>query len=198
MKAIRKNVLFAMAAVISAFVVFASGYLCVLNPDRPWPYWLAIAVVGCAWTANYLARGDRADAKAEARRRQLTQAIVLSGLLLAVALGTALMARLEWTSGFVGELGERSRGLVTGAVVVVLANAIPKQVSSGRRLAMLRIAGWALVMGGVGYALAWLLLPLASANFAALLVLLSALTYAVVRIVLYGGKHRCIPPSTSG
>ncbi len=101
MKAISENVLTSLAVVISACVVFASGYLWYLSPLRPWPYLLAILVVCIAWTLRHLARGDRsADPTSRAARRKFTQAIVSSGLLLAIALGGALFARMGWTIGF--------------------------------------------------------------------------------------------------
>ena len=97
MEMISGKVLTVLAAVVSAGVVFASGYLCYLNPERVWAYSLAIAVVCVAWIARYLSRGGgEADARSQAVRRKLTQAIVSSGLLLGVALGGALMARLGW------------------------------------------------------------------------------------------------------
>ena len=70
-----------------------------------------------------------------------------------------------------------------GVIIVVFANSIPKQVSTARGLAMRRIAGWALVVGGLGYALSWLFLPLAYANIAAPLILFLGLMYALVRIL---------------
>jgi hypothetical protein len=101
MQAISENVLTSLAVVISACVVFASGYLWYPSPLRPWPYLLAILVVCIAWTLRHLARGDRgADPTSRAARRKFTQAIVSSGLLLAIALGGALVARMGWTIGF--------------------------------------------------------------------------------------------------
>ena len=197
MKSVRESVLFTMAAIISACVVLASGYLYYVQAGSPWPYRLTIIVVVCAWTVRF-ARGDRVDASGGGQRRELTWAIVLSGSLFVVALAGVWIGRVGWASEFAGEISERSRGVVIGVVVVVLANVIPKQAGSGRRLAMLRIAGWALVMGGLGYAMAWLLLPLSIANVAALLVLLLSLTYAVARIALYKRKHPFISSPPSG
>jgi len=100
MKTISENVLTSLAVVISACVVFASGYLWYLSPERPWPYVLAILVVCIAWTLRHLARGGGADPTSRTARRKFTQAIISSGLLLAIALGGALFARMGWTVGF--------------------------------------------------------------------------------------------------
>lgn len=78
--------------------------------------------------------------------------------------------------------------------MVALANAIPKKVSSARSLALLRIAGWALVLGGADYALAWLVVPLSYANDAALLALLAATIYGAARVVWPSMKYRSLPP----
>jgi len=95
MKAISENLLFSLAVLISACVVLASGYLCYVSPARQWPYLLAVAVVGVAWTARHLANGGRdANPTSSAARRKITQAIISSGLLLAIALGGVLIARL--------------------------------------------------------------------------------------------------------
>jgi hypothetical protein len=95
MKTILENGLASLAVVITACVVFASGYLWYLRPDRPWPYFLAILVLCIGWILRQLARGDGgANRRSWRARRKLTQAIVSSGLLLAVALGGALFARM--------------------------------------------------------------------------------------------------------
>ena len=99
MKTIPENILSLLAAVISACVVFVSGYLYYVSPERRWPYLLAIAVVCGAWTARGLFRGD-GDSKSQAVRRKLTYSIISAGLMLGVALGGALMARLGWMVGF--------------------------------------------------------------------------------------------------
>lgn len=198
MKTISESALRSWATAISAFVVGAGGYLCFVNRERPWPYLLAIAVVCVAWIARYVAAGDSKTERSLAKRRKLTLAIILSGLLLAVALGTKLIAQFGWMLGFASELGERSSGFLMGAIVVVFANTIPKQVGSGRRLAMLRAAAWALVLGGAGYALAWALLPLTYAGSAALLAMLLGLAYAAVRVTWCSVTHRSVPPPPSG
>ncbi len=96
MKANFEKALNSLAVIIIACVVFASGYLCYLSPERSWRYLLAILIVCVAWITRYLYRGDReAGARSGVARRKVTQAIVSSGLLLVVALAGAIMARLE-------------------------------------------------------------------------------------------------------
>jgi hypothetical protein len=195
MKTIWDKVLFILAAAVSAWVACAAGYLYSVNPERTWLDLLPVAVVCIAWIARHSRRGDPgADPASRAKRRKITQAIVLAGLLL----GMPLFARLGWPAGLELEFEKRSIGFMMGVMVMFASNAIPKQASSARGLAMRRIAGWALVLGGAGYALAWVLLPLAYVKTAALLILLFALTYAVVQIAWSMHKHRSVPPGRSG
>lgn len=195
MKTFSEKLLFPFALVLSAWVVFASAYLCYMSSDQRWPYVLTLAVVCIAWIVYYFDSRDRKNdsASSESRQKHL-QAIVFSGLLLGSALAVKLVAQLGLSSGFADEFGARSLGFMMGTIVVFLANTIPKKVSSARGLVVLRIAGWALVLGGAGYALAWLVVPLSYANDAALLALLAATIYGAVRIGWLSVKHRSLPP----
>ncbi|MDY7536725.1 hypothetical protein RGU72_00385 [Undibacterium sp. 5I1] len=180
MKTISEQPLRTFAILISTWVVFASSYLCYLHLARPWPYVLALAIIGIAWIARQLLpTGAAVGSAGQVNRRKITQAIVLAGSML----GLALLIPLGWTDGLVSQFAERSNSVMMGVIVVVFANSIPKQVSTARGLAMRRIAGWALVVGGLGYALSWLFLPLAYANIAAPLILFLGLMYALVRIL---------------
>jgi len=152
MKAISDKLLFSLTIAISLWVVFTSGYLLYADSEHPGRYLLAIAIMGAAWTIRHFVRRHAEPAPTSLAKRKLTQSIALAGVMLSLA----LVMRLGWIDGL-GEFGVRARGIISGAIVVLIANAIPKQVSSARRLAMLRIAGWALVIGGLGNVLAWLL-----------------------------------------
>ncbi|MDL2357301.1 MAG: hypothetical protein QFF03_18765 [Pseudomonadota bacterium] len=186
MKTLSDHLLGALAAAVSAWVVLASAYLFYITPARPWPYGLALAVIVAAWIARGVAD--------PAARRKVTQAIVLAGALL----GLTLLIPLGWAPGAAGQFAERGMGVVMGVIVVAFANVIPKRAGSARTQALRRVAGWALVLGGLGYALAWLLMPLAYANLAALLVLLLGFAYAAARIGWSLLKHRPATPQRPG
>jgi hypothetical protein len=87
--------------------------------------------------------------------------------------------------------------VLAGAFVVVIGNAIPKKaVASPRRAALLRANGKAMVLGGLGYALAWLFLPLAHAGQAAMAVMLLAFAYIAYRIAsCFARGDRSMPPT---
>lgn len=197
MKTMSDKRLFILAAAFTVLVALTAGYLCYLNPDHPGRYLLAMGVMGVAWTFRYVVRpraADGVDAATAATLmpawRKVTQSIAFAGLLLSAA----LITRLGMDQGYI-ELGSRINGILAGVIVVFFANTIPKQVTSARFLPMLRIAGWALVLGGLGFSLSWIVLPLAYANDVALLTLLIAITYATLRIIL---SLRRYPPAKPG
>src|SRR5579871_118850 len=166
MRTSAERTLTVFAAMLSAAVVGASAYLAYARADRRWACLLAIAVVCIGWIARALAGEDGA-------RQKITQSLVWAGALLAVALGAKIGAYAGWAAAPASEIGERVLGDMMGAFVVVLANTIPKRAISARGLALLRIGAWALVLGGLGYALAWLSLPLRYADTVALFVMLA-------------------------
>lgn len=174
-----------VAMVASVGVVLASGYLYYLKPQRPWPLLVSIAVMGIAWIVRGMLRGDSEAARRS--RHAVTQSIILAGLLL----GAALTSQMGWTSD---ETRSRILGVLSALVVVMFANVIPKHATCPRALSMLRAVGWALVLGGLGYALAWIFLPLAYANGAAMAALLAALAFAIARFAWFALKRSSTPP----
>jgi hypothetical protein len=111
-------------------------------------------------------------------------------------LGAASM--LAWaTPGLLDpDWARRLAGALLGAVVVVYANAIPKALSTRMRCASpaadqaaRRFAGWALVLGGLGYMLAWLLAPLNFAGMVGGLALGLAVTCAALGCIRIGARH---------
>jgi hypothetical protein len=185
MKTNPDRVLTLFAATLSVAVVGAGVYLEYVSAGRSWAYLLAIAVICIGWIARRLVGDDVA-------RRRITQALVWACALLAVSFSAKMGAYAGWAASPSSEISERVLGIMLGAFVVVLANTIPKRVISARGLTMLRVGAWALVLGGVGYALAWLLLPLPYADTAALFVMLAGVvTCAAVVIVWWRAKVPC-------
>jgi len=90
-----------------------------------------------------------------------------------------------WAAGT--DIALRLNGIVAGAILVVLSNAIPKRMSSASALAMLRTVGRAFVIGGFGYACAWLVLPLRFADTVAPAIVLASIAVAAAS---YIGWHR--------
>lgn len=175
MKTTFDNVLTAAAVVVTACVAAISGYLFFANVGQRWVYGVAVATMVVAWFARRFGSS----------RRNVTTSIVLAGALLSVALGAKALEHLGWAAG--SDIAARANGIMGGAVLVVLSNAIPKRMSSANALAMLRTVGRAFVIGGLGYACAWLVLPLRFAGNVALVIVLASM---VVAAASYIGWHR--------
>ncbi len=91
-------------------------------------------------------------------RRDITIALALATLYLLVAGGLKYAARMD----FIGvEVATRATQVIMGLALAVYANFIPKNLgafrnsaSAQRAQSALRAAGWAFMLGGMGYAIA--------------------------------------------
>ena len=116
--------------------------------------------------------------------------------LLGAALIIAISATLSWLapSYISTETSHRLLGALLGAVVVFYSNTIPKVLASRARSrcspaadqAARRFAGWSLVLGGLGYMLAWLLAPIGMASLIAGALLGAGFLLAVLRCLRIG------------
>jgi hypothetical protein len=110
-------------------------------------------------------------------RNEIRNALVLAGLMLAIAMLARLAASLGWAAA--SELSSRASMAVLGALFVLTGNAVPKTLTPlaamkrdpARVQAFRRYAGWTWVLTGVAYSLAWLALPAKLAANATLVVL---------------------------
>lgn len=100
----------------------------------------------------------------------------------------AVAAALKFLGPQHVDLGQRILGVMSGMVVVFYSNAIPKALeplaklkNPARHEALMRFIGWCLVLGGLGYALAWIVVPLEYAVTVAVTLLGSSLAIAVGR-----------------
>lgn len=88
---------------------------------------------------------------------------------------------------------QRLMGMLMGLVVIFSANVIPKRLvplarlscNPAREQTLRRFAAWALVLGGLGFTLAYALAPIAIASTLAICLLAPATLVAV------GAKARC-------
>ncbi|MDB5470684.1 MAG: hypothetical protein JWR84_2244 [Caulobacter sp.] len=110
----------------------------------------------------------------------MTKSLKPGLIMAAVQIGSALAlvgaARLGWISY---DMSLRITMAVIGLVLVYQANAIPKDVAgrSANYQAVKRVAGWALVLGGLGYVAAWLFAPLEIAAFVSMAAVIAAVIY---------------------
>jgi hypothetical protein len=120
----------------------------------------------------------------------VSNAPVVRALLIAGALvGAAVTLRVLTPSHLSPDLARRMMGVLLGVIVMVYANAVPKALSPLMQIrcevaeeqAIRRFTGWSLVLGGMAFALAWLVAPIERANLIAGTALGVALFLALVR-----------------
>jgi hypothetical protein len=116
----------------------------------------------------------------------LPRALLIAGGVLAISAALRLLSP-EYISA---ELARRLLGILLGGLVVVYANAVPKALLPLLQLrcdpaaeqALRRRTGLTLLLGGVAYALAWLLAPLATAALVSATLLGAAVLLVLVRL----------------
>jgi hypothetical protein len=112
-------------------------------------------------------------------------ALLLAGSIIAVTLALALAGNAGYLAD---ETDRRTFQIMLGLIVVIFANLSPKTLAPlsetsepSKAQAQKRFTGWTLVIGGLGYALAWLVLPINSAGIWAMAVLGTSLLLVVAR-----------------
>ena len=130
----------------------------------------------------------------------IRNALILAGLILAVSLSLALAVRADWIES--GTM-ERMKGVMAGLVVVVFSNLAPKTLeplsgsgcNAARKQSLQRFSGWTLVLAGLGYSLAWLVLPMSLARTVAMVVLASGVALVVARVAWVAATRNRPQPS---
>jgi len=183
-------------ATATAAVTFVAGaLLCWLLPERAWAHGSAALAIPVVWL---LMRTFSDSAKFAQLSKRLAPALAGAGLILSVSMLAVIAQELALIQAEPGELSKRAWGLIMCALVAVYANAVPKQAASPNKAKVLRFSAWSLVLGGLGYALAWVLAPLAYANFVAIGILGTAVALVVARTAWCYRKRSSSPPAVSG
>lgn len=123
----------------------------------------------------------------QTNRDSIWRALLVAGLLMGSTLAISLLS-----PGYLSpEFARRLTGVLMGAVVIYYANAVPKALVPLMKMrgdpvaeqALRRFAGWSLTLGGVGYAVAWAIAPIAHASTLSITLLATALLLAIARWV---------------
>ena len=118
-------------------------------------------------------------------------------------MGIPLALTLARSYGLVdgSDVARRSTGVLIGAFIVMLGNAMPKNLpplSSGcdgaRQQAFHRLAGWTWVLCGLGSAIGWLALPIDFAETATVGLVVTAIAVTIVLLVRLAGRAKTSPP----
>jgi hypothetical protein len=101
----------------------------------------------------------------------LKHSLVLAALILGVSLG---FTGLEAANVVSSDFADRGRGVALGLVLIIYGSAAPKYLppitrieDAARKQSVQRFAGWTFVIAGIGYSLAFLVLPLDIAAYGA-------------------------------
>jgi hypothetical protein len=177
------------AMAVAALTMLIGGWLCWLLPERSWAWLPVMAAMPLVWLIHR-------QFAAAPMPRSMINALTGAGLMLSLAMLAVALEQLAWFSVEPGELSKRAFGVIIGGLVVAYANVIPKQATSARRAGLLRFCGWMLVLGGLAYAVVWLLAPLPWAQVLAMAALLTAVVLVAAR-VLWSVRSNSNSPTAS-
>ena len=196
-----KNQIWLKAAPIAMLLVVALGaWMWYLRPEHALKWAVSMFMLPVAWCGLELLKRTGTWRATEADQLRLSRAITGAGLILAAALSLRLAETLDVLGG---GISERAMGVVIGAVLVVCGNAIPKTLKPlaqekcdpASEQALRRFAGWTFVLAGLGYAIAWLVVPLDWANLVATLIAAAALVLVATRLLRAVRPRKRIQPT---
>ena len=138
------------------------------------------------------------EATAVRTLNSITTAVVFAGVMMGISLALALARSYGLIDG--SDVARRSVGVLTGALIVMLGNVMPKNLpplSSGcdgaRQQAFHRRAGWTWVLCGLASVIGWLALSINSAVTATIVLMVTAVAVSIVHLLRLAGRARTIP-----
>jgi Ca2+/Na+ antiporter len=116
---------------------------------------------------------------------KIRTALLIAGTMLAFSAALVFADK----AGYIGdETAKRAVQVAIGLILVYFANLAPKTLEPladscdpSRVRALQRFSGWALVIGGLGYSLAWLVVPIDAAAIVSMAILGTCLLLVVAR-----------------
>lgn len=108
--------------------------------------------------------------------KSIKSGLILGAVQIGAALASVAAASLGWISF---DMSLRLTMAVIGLVLVYQANLVPKSAAgrSANYQAVKRVTGWALVLGGLGYAAAWMFAPIEAAALVSMAAVIAAIIY---------------------
>ncbi len=117
--------------------------------------------------------------------RQIKSSLIWAALMV----GSAQLLTILEGQGIIPDGGERGTGVVIGLVLAWTGNLMPKWgtakscATDGEAFRMRRFSGIVLMLGGIGYALAFLFAPLEQAAYWAMLPVILALLMILLMVI---------------
>jgi len=182
-------VLLALSAVLAA----ANWYF---TPGRFRSWMTALAVLAVMGAILWIGRRYASTIAAQRAADSLRGGIVAGAAILVVSLGIKLAEALGVLDP--SNAPQRLTMVILGVFFMVTGNAIPKtltplsamQCDSAKTQAAQRFTGWALVLSGLAFAMAWLVLPLDLATPVSVTAIFIATLAIIVQAVRLGRVTR--------
>ncbi len=163
-----------------------------LDPEDAMTWAISGLFLPVAWGAfEVLLRGRKG-------LNEIRGSAVLAASLLTLTLGfsAAEAAGLLGSAG--GDVVRRAYGVGVGLVLVIIGNFMPKRLepmlekrhSPAAIQSLQRFSGWTFVVAGIGYAGAWLTLPIGPANIVSTIICAGAVVLVIGRWVLMSTNQR--------
>jgi hypothetical protein len=173
------------------------------------PNWYMKPEAALAWTAvlamfavmvvalrvsRHAARDSTADAMAVPGLDRIPTAVVFAALMMGIPLALTLARSYGLVDSL--DVSRRSGGVLVGLCIVMVGNAIPKNLpllsSTGgdgaRQQAFHRLAGWTWVLCGLASVIGWVVLPMDYAEIAAIRLPPIALGLTIVHLLRLGRR----------
>ena len=176
----------------SALVVALASYNWMLDPDDATKWIISGLFLPVSWGLFELLLRNRPAIY------EIRGSVLLAASLLTITLGATVASN----SGIMGadgdDISRRAFGIAMGMVLVVIGNFIPKRlepvleksISPERLQSLQRFGGWIFVLGGLGYAGAWLVLPIQQADTVSTLLVATSVVLVAGRWGLLSLSHR--------
>ena len=163
------------------------------RPDAAWAWAAAIVMflvmIAVRWRSQLAVRRSSGDAASVRSLAAVTGGVVFGGLMMIIPLAVTL----AHAYGVVDDpdSGRRLTMIILGAYLVVTGNALPKQFATASSMqcdaarvqAFQRFAGWTWVLCGLGFATAWLALPIDAAEPVSIAIVATAMIVTIVRLL---------------
>lgn len=178
----RTHAQIAPVALLVAGLAAADWYVA---PNHALKWIVGIATMAVVWLVVILMQRSTAT-QTDSERRVLVRSAVMAGLMLAVALGAALLDATGFKDGMVQA---RAPGIVIGLMLVVIGNMVPKAVgplaakrcSPAQTQSLQRFTGWAFTLAGLAYTAVWIFAPVPQAENVSALVCAGAVLLVIGR-----------------
>jgi hypothetical protein len=163
------------------------------RPEAAWAWAAAIVVFMVMVIARHGAqlalRRLSGDAPSVRNVASVTSAVVFGALMMVIPLAVTLAH--AYGIAHDPDSGQRATMIVFGAYLAVFGNSLPRmlppvssmQCNGARLQAFQRLAGWMWVLCGLGFATAWLLLPIDAAETASTVLVAAAMIVTIVQLL---------------